>query len=1002
MNMLYLEKIPALIQWLSPPKLRVPDRTVLFPVVFLLSFFVIALETLHFHVLLNVTNYLSSTAIFGIALFGIALGGLASFYLGKLDRNLTVIFSTIGTFFSIYLSYWNLYNVHAVSFPIFLILPYFFASTAISTAFSLPESQVVYFINLVGSGLGVLFPILAVSALKSEGAMVLLSFIPAVLLFLLALRVAFIPGKILTLLGAILLTMSAVDSWSLIRDFPERIAQTVWEEKILPDTGKIGDSPYVTSPAETLLKRIYKLDPDSGNYLLTVDDYDRKRLETIFDVLGFRNRFGLPFYSSWETRTVPESLESIPQDHFENEILPLAVERYRYVSGENFDLRFLNKAYTLDETTKEYVLSSEAYDRERARFLLASLGHWPMMDLNMDIRRHGNLRLGYKFHSDNQRIFLSEDSNLGRVEYSGYDDYMFMSMNGVILDGIDNFNGAPWDPRVPRPAFQKDPKIFIVGLSADGIVKSAKRVPGAQVAGIEINPTILRTMQEEGQYSRFARLPYEDVEVHAGEGRSFLEHDPRTWDLISLMNIHMEHGPVSTLSPENFHTVQGTQVLLNKLTDRGLIVYEEIIFDRRGELFFLKLLNTVRTALTEMGYTEPEKHIHIFSWDFSEGGRAFRTLSVKKTPFTESEARDMEDNVRTLIGTGWYQNVETNYNPYVRLNTVYDKWLRSPMVTSRDELPGNIVATDFIRNILSRVNDPEDAQFLLSTYTHTRYGRYYTNISNLSERSQAKLRNILDGVGYPITMDLAPVTDDQPFPFNVYENRKEAWDNFWMIFPLTLLLIVPVLLLLLRHPKNEKSEKGFLHFALPVLYASLSGFGFMLVEIVLIQKFQIFIGDPTSTVVVILGGLLVFSGAGSLVSRFLSRWVLIGVTMLIPIMLVVFMFNLDGIFQNFGGLDLGARLWLSVFLLLPLSLPMGMAFPKIIELAVKNSTPEIGALLFGISGGFSTLGSISSFVISVSYGFSTTFQIGFLVYSLALSILVILIVMNPPEKKTAS
>jgi hypothetical protein len=39
----------------------------------------------------------------------------------------------------------------------------------------------------------------------------------------------------------------------------------------------------------------------------------------------------------------------------------------------------------------------------------------------------------------------------------------------------------------------------------------------------------------------------------------------------------------------------------------------------------------------------------------------------------------------------------------------------------------------------------------------------------------------------------------------------------------------------------------------------------MMVQIVLIQKFQLFIGSPTYGVIVVLGGMLLFSGIGSLV-----------------------------------------------------------------------------------------------------------------------------------------
>jgi len=193
---------------------------------------------------------------------------------------------------------------------------------------------------------------------------------------------------------------------------------------------------------------------------------------------------------------------------------------------------------------------------------------------------------------------------------------------------------------VPIPAFLKNPKIFIIGLSADGIVKSARRVPGAYVAGVELIPGIMRTMTE-GIFAKFAHDPYKGLEAIQGEGRSYLETDPRKWDLISLMNIHTEHGPYCTLAPENLHTVEGAELLLSKLTDRGILVYEEILMTPRSDLAFYKSLNTISEALRKSGAKNPMDHIHIFQWDFDPGA-LFRTLTVKRTPFTPEEARQMD------------------------------------------------------------------------------------------------------------------------------------------------------------------------------------------------------------------------------------------------------------------------------------------------------------------------------------------------------------------------
>ena len=51
-----------------------------------------------------------------------------------------------------------------------------------------------------------------------------------------------------------------------------------------------------------------------------------------------------------------------------------------------------------------------------------------------------------------------------------------------------------------------NPKVFIIGLSYDGIVKSAKQLPGSSVSGVEFSPVIMKIMMEnnkEGYFSEF-------------------------------------------------------------------------------------------------------------------------------------------------------------------------------------------------------------------------------------------------------------------------------------------------------------------------------------------------------------------------------------------------------------------------------------------------------------------------------------------------------------------
>ena len=99
MSMLWLEKLlqgisgfagktrQRMAKWsesVSSPRFLMPKSVIYFTAMFLFSFLVIALETIQFHMLLAVTNYLKATFMISIAMLGIAMGSLLGFYLSKL------------------------------------------------------------------------------------------------------------------------------------------------------------------------------------------------------------------------------------------------------------------------------------------------------------------------------------------------------------------------------------------------------------------------------------------------------------------------------------------------------------------------------------------------------------------------------------------------------------------------------------------------------------------------------------------------------------------------------------------------------------------------------------------------------------------------------------------------------------------------------------------------------------------------------------------------------
>lgn len=964
--------------FLSPAFLVPPKSVVLIAVMALVSALVMTIESVHFHMLLLVSNYVRATSVISIAMLGIAIGGFLAFMLARIRSSIVIALASALLFVSLLLSYLSIVDFAAIGFPYYMILPYVSASLIVSVVLAETKSTVAYFSNLAASAIGAVAPIWFLPAFKSEGTLLLSMLVPIAILFLCSLRIRNAVLKAAAAVAILAVGFQFFGFASRNSAYPESIPKQVFEEKIVPELASGPAAKGNLNFTAEFLKRVYVLDEKAGAYRFSSDDYDWKRARHFLGVLGFSDRFGLSWLGWFERRPYLKDPRAIPAPVFENEVLRAAGIRYSYRFKRDFDLAFLRSAYALKGDA--YVLCGEKYARERAKLLLCDLGHFPYIDLSLDLRRNGRYDDGHKAFSRNDRIVLDEDSTLGRVQMTWLGNSYNMAINGAMLDNMDSEPWMFWDPRVP---YLKDAKVFIVGLSADGVIKSAKTHPGAKVSGAELNPVIWRTMTDGGIFQTFSADPYKDVDAVMAEARSCLENSKESFDLITLMNIHQDHGPMSTLGPENLHTVEATKMMLGRLTGRGMLDYEEIMGNRRSELFFLKMMNTLKAALRESGQEHPELCIHVTKWDFFSENAGFRTVSVKNNPFTKAEIAGLEDYMAKIKATGVFHGIGTVYNPLSPQNGFLDAFVRGKDTLALRELPPQAAADAFAAKVLAGASDPRDADFALRWYKHGGDGFYYLRDAEMTGAQRYRLEGIMDKAGYSLDIDLSPVYDDSPFPYNVYAKKTEVTDILAQLLPIVLLLAIPLLVILFR-----SSGSFSVSLLPPVAFAAIAGFGYMLVEVVLMQKFQLFIGDPTMCLIIVLAGMLFFSGVGSFVSGFLPRWLIIALVAAIPLALGLYGWKIDSWFEALRFLKGGSKLVAAALMILPLSFLMGIPFPNALELIKAKTSPDFAGLLFGVNGLASTLGSAMGFLFNVSRGYQFSFMAGTACYLAAMAFFV--------------
>jgi hypothetical protein len=215
--------------------------------------------------------------------------------------------------------------------------------------------------------------------------------------------------------------------------------------------------------------------------------------------------------------------------------------------------------------------------------------------------------------------------------------------------------------------------------------------------------------------------------------------------------------------------------------------------------------------------------------------------------------------------------------------------------------------------------------------------------------------------------NLFPTTDDQPYFFNLDLGLPPAIRSSLVMSALLAVGLLLIAVFSVRTPSETQSRWWWLPFS----YAALIGVGFMLVEVPLIQRFQLLLGQPILSLAAVLATLLLSSGLGSLLSQrwqttnLLAKVSLVGIIM--ALITVVYWFVLPSLVENLLETSYITRLLATLVFTAIIGFPMGIPFPSLLRVA-KDGRQQV-ALLWAVNGVFSVLGSTLATVISMQWGF---------------------------------
>ncbi|MCC7062727.1 MAG: hypothetical protein IT456_07985 [Planctomycetes bacterium] len=455
------------------------------------------------------------------------------------------------------------------------------------------------------------------------------------------------------------------------------------------------------------------------------------------------------------------------------------------------------------------------------------------------------------------------------------------------------------------------PKICVIGVGGAPDLWAAKIHDASVIHGIELNRSILDLHGSVAKEFSAPLFADPRVNVVCDEGRSALMRDTEHYDVIQLTGIDTWtalNSGAYVLAENYLYTVGACRTMYDRLTDNGVLQITRMAADMES----IRLLHNMFTALPPAAQADFASSVISLSTPDN-----LCAVMLKKGKFTAEEVAKVE------------------------------AWADDCKIQKR-YLPGR----ELKNGVEEFVVAPDKAKFTAD---------------------------------YPY--DIRPTTDDWPYFFSflrwdrpdVAEARK--YEPTWVVqgnpqFLWRQLLyssIAAVVLILLPMLFRRGTVTGSRAGAVPFLvYFAGLGIGFIGIEIALIQKFTLLLGQPLYSIVVTLFAILVFTGVGSMLS---GKWLKPGsaAARLVPVAILVWIsllaYGSEAIVHACITLPLIARGAVVMLLVAPAAMALGMPFAHGISI-VQKINPSFVPWAWAVNGTTTVVGSILCVIVSMQFGFA--------------------------------
>ncbi len=415
-----------------------------------------------------------------------------------------------------------------------------------------------------------------------------------------------------------------------------------------------------------------------------------------------------------------------------------------------------------------------------------------------------------------------------------------------------------------------------------------------------------------------------EVDAHGMEARTFLARADSRYDLISLPVLGSFGGSVGLFALQEQYglTVEAFREMWRRLGPEGamaLTVWMDYPFRSP-----IKAVATLAEALRAEDVAAPRAHLTaVRSWGTV-------TLAATKTPIDSADAAAVRRFAERM-----------SFDPVL--------------------LPGLQPGERMQFNIL------QDTTFF-----------------SLVDQAVAGSEALFDAYAF----DVAPATDNQPYfsQFLRWGSIPHLMEDFGsatfpflelgtLIAGATFVQIFLAALILILLPLAVLGWRGR-GKTWTLVYFSGLGLGFMFMEMILIQRFTLYLGHPIYATAAVIGAILIFSGIGSRLSEYFQvrRRALFGISAVVTAFILAYTFLLMPVVHATIGLPL---IWKAALALLIIGLPaflMGMPFPMGLRFLDRRRSAHL-PWAWAINNCLSVMSTALAALLAVQAGFTAVMLI---------------------------